>query len=43
VLLPRASNEGEIMEEKDLRQRRLGFEGTREQHMRGRRGKGKKK
>jgi hypothetical protein len=31
VLLPRASNEGEIMEEKDL-WRRLGFEGMREQH-----------
>jgi hypothetical protein len=42
VLLPRASNDGEILEEKYLR-RRLGFEGMREHHRRGRTGKGKKK
>jgi hypothetical protein len=43
VLLPRASDEGEMLEEKDLRRRRLlGFDGTREWHGRGRRGKGKK-
>jgi hypothetical protein len=40
VLLPRASDEGEMLEEKDLRRRRrlLGFEGTQEWHGRGRRG-----
>jgi hypothetical protein len=43
VLLTRARNEGEILEEKDMRRRRLGFEGMREQHRRGRTGKGKKK
>jgi hypothetical protein len=39
VLLPQASDEGEMLEEKDLRRRRLlGFEGTQEWHGRGRRG-----